>query len=162
MIKRILNKLHILLKERGLTISAAESCTGGWIAKLMTDTPGSSKYFLGGVVAYSNEVKTKALGIPADLLEKFGAVSEETCRAMCLGVRNLTASDVAVSVTGIAGPDGGSPEKPVGTVYAGFCVGEDVFVKLFHFAGNRNAIREKTCRGTLSYLLSLLKETPNA
>jgi len=105
-----------LLVERGATLAAAESCTGGLIGKMVTDVPGSSRYFLGGVVAYSNAVKQSLLGVPPELIDAHGAVSEPVAAAMAEGVRRSLGSDYGLAVTGIAGPDGGSEEKPIGTV----------------------------------------------
>ena len=106
-----------LLTEQGLTIAVAESCTGGLIAHQLTNVPGSSAYFIGGVVAYSNEVKERVLGVSSEILSLYGAVSEECAREMARGARCLFGADVAISSTGIAGPTGGTPEKPVGLVY---------------------------------------------
>ena len=105
------------LKNAGVTVACAESCTGGTIAHMITLVPGASAYFLGGVVAYSNEVKKQVLGVNADDLEKYGAVSEPVARQMAEGVRKVTGADYAVSTTGVAGPDGGTKEKPVGTIW---------------------------------------------
>jgi nicotinamide-nucleotide amidase len=109
-----------LLKERNLTIATAESCTGGLVAHKLTSVPGSSAYFLGSVVAYSNEVKKAQLGVPDETLENHGAVSEETVKAMAQGVRQLLKTDIGISTSGIAGPDGGTPEKPVGTIWIAY------------------------------------------
>jgi len=103
--------------EKGKTISTAESCTGGYISHLITSNPGSSGCFLGGVVAYSNELKVGMLGVKEETLDEFGAVSRETASEMSVGIQERTGSDVGLSVTGIAGPDGGTEEKPVGTVF---------------------------------------------
>jgi len=110
-------RLCQLLGSRSLTVATAESCTGGLIAKFITDIPGAGEVFLGGVAAYHNSVKTRVLSVPEATLAAFGAVSKQTAAAMARGVRALTGADVAVSTTGIAGPGGGSPEKPVGLVY---------------------------------------------
>ena len=109
--------LFDLLKEKGKTLAAAESCTGGLIAKRMTDLPGASKVFRGGVVSYWSEVKASVLGVDQDLLDAYGAVSEPVARAMAEGVRTLTGADLAVSVTGVAGPDADERGNAVGTVY---------------------------------------------
>ncbi|WP_210463653.1 competence/damage-inducible protein A [Rufibacter roseolus] len=109
-----------LLKEQNLTIATAESCTGGLVAHKLTSVPGSSAYFLGSVVAYSNEVKKAQLGVPAETLENHGAVSEETVRAMAEGVRKLLKTHIGISTSGIAGPDGGTPDKPVGTIWIAY------------------------------------------
>ena len=108
-----------LLADNNKTISSAESCTGGTISKLLTSVPGSSRYFLGGITAYSNSVKERVLGVPAAIIDRFGAVSSECVAAMAEGIRRLTGSDYSVSTSGIAGPDGGSAEKPVGLVWIG-------------------------------------------
>ncbi len=106
-----------LLTEQGLTIAVAESCTGGVIAHRLTNVPGSSAYFIGGVVAYSNRVKERVLEVSRETLSVYGAVSEETAREMARGARRLFDTDVAISATGIAGPTGGTPQKPVGLAY---------------------------------------------
>lgn len=112
-------KLLGLLCEKNITFSAAESCTGGLVLEMLTSLPGASSVILGGVVSYSNSVKENVLGVPSETLERFGAVSRECALEMAEGVRRITGSDISVSVTGIAGPDGGTPEKPVGTVCFG-------------------------------------------
>lgn len=106
-----------LLKEKGLKLAVAESCTGGMIGEMLTTVPGSSDYFEGGIISYSNELKIKVLGVPAEIIDKHGAVSEECARAMAEGVRVVTGAQVGLSVTGIAGPAGGTPDKPVGTIW---------------------------------------------
>ena len=106
-----------MLTEKGKTVSAAESCTGGLISSLFTSIPGSSEYYLGSVTSYSNSVKTGVLGVPSEILEKYGAVSEECVRKMAEGVRSITGSDFSVATSGIAGPGGGSESKPVGLVW---------------------------------------------
>ncbi len=108
-----------LLRPAGLTVAVAESCTGGLVGKHLTDVPGSSDYFLGGVTAYDNRVKTEVLGVPADMLAAHGAVSPEVAAAMAEGVCRLLGADCALSTTGVAGPDGGTATKPVGLVYIG-------------------------------------------
>jgi nicotinamide-nucleotide amidase len=130
-----------LLRARGLTLGTAESCTGGLVAARITDVPGSSDVFSGAVVAYSNEVKISELGVPAAVLDAHGAVSAETAAAMAHGARSRLGVDVAVSVTGIAGPDGGSAEKPVGLVYL-HAVGPDGEQgRRLDFPGDRETIR---------------------
>jgi PncC family amidohydrolase len=109
-------KIALLLRARCQTLATAESCTGGLIASRITDIPGSSDYFLGGVVAYDNRIKISLLGVPPGLLAQYGAVSRETVREMAAGARTALGADIAISVSGIAGPGGGTPEKPVGTV----------------------------------------------
>ena len=132
-----------LLRAQKLTLATAESCTGGLIGHRLTDISGSSDYFVGGVVAYSNQVKEKLLGVSADTLTQYGAVSELTALEMARGVRRLLDSDIAVAVTGIAGPGGGSPEKPVGLVYIALSAGDQEVCRRFVFdhdrAGNKSA-----------------------
>ena len=129
------------LRQQGLTLSAAESCTGGLIAKRLTDVAGASAAFLGGVVSYTNAVKAGVLGVPRDLLEQYGAVSEPAARAMAEGVRRLTGSDLAVSVTGLAGPDGDDRGNPVGTVYLGLSLPGETLVRRLALGGDRPRIR---------------------
>jgi nicotinamide-nucleotide amidase len=131
-----------LLKESGKTFAVAESCTGGMISALVTDTPGSSAYFAGGVVSYSNSAKESLLGVRGETLAQRGAVSEETAREMAQGARQRFGADLGAAVTGIAGPDGGTPEKPVGTVWFALSdgSGEDLAKKRF-FIGDRNMVR---------------------
>ena len=147
-----------LLIGQSLTLSIAESCTGGLICSKITDTPGSSEYLLGGVVSYSNFLKSEYLGVSNDLLNKHGAVSREVAEAMAVGVRVRSKSDIGLSVTGIAGPSGGSDEKPVGTVYIAIATTEENWVSKFLFSGNRKQIREITAQSSLDlirkYLLS--------
>lgn len=117
------------LKEKNLKLATAESCTGGWIAKRITDVAGSSSVFECGVVSYSNRIKTQLLGVPSETLETHGAVSAETAREMVNGVRRLSGADIAVSVTGIAGPDADGTDKPVGLVYIAVSDGKNTVVK---------------------------------
>jgi PncC family amidohydrolase len=129
------------LAEKKLTLSVAESCTGGLIANRLTDISGSSVYFERGLVTYSNESKIQLLGVPSDIIEKHGAVSEETARPMAEGVRKLAGTDLGLSSTGIAGPTGGSPEKPVGTVYVALADTNRTICR--HFAFRWDRIRNK-------------------
>ena len=126
-------KIVSILKEKKLTLSCAESCTGGLIAKSITDVSGCSSVFYGGVVAYDNSVKMNILGVKDETLSTFGAVSFETAREMALGVKSALKTDIGISTTGIAGPDGGTPKKPVGTVYIGIAIGDTVssFLNIF-------------------------------
>ncbi|MDP4587056.1 MAG: competence/damage-inducible protein A [Flavobacteriales bacterium] len=132
--------LNDVLQAKSKTIACAESCTGGSIAALLAKHPGSSKSFLGGVVAYANEVKTAVLGVKASTLADQGAVSEQTSKEMVLGVIKLTGADYAVSTSGVAGPDGGSEEKPVGTVWIAYGSAEKVFTKQLNLGTNRQRI----------------------
>ena len=138
-----------LLRDRGLTVASAESCTGGLVAKRLTDIPGSSDYFLGGVVAYSNPLKTALLDVEPALLDEHGAVSEEVAAAMAVGVRRRLGADCAISTTGIAGPGGGSAEKPIGLVYIGTALGDDVQVRSYTMFRSREEIRTRTAQTAL-------------
>ena len=128
------------LREEGKVLAAAESCTGGLIAKRMTDLPGASQVFCGGVVSYTNEVKARVLRVPDALLDRFGAVSEPVARAMAEGVRMATGSDLGVSVTGVAGPASDDRGNPVGTVYVGLATKDGTTCKLCQF-GKRSRAR---------------------
>lgn len=150
-----------LLRARELTVSAAESCTAGLVAKRLTDVPGSSDYFVGGIAAYANRVKEQLLGVSHDLLVDRGAVSEEVAAAMVEGVRRLLGSDCALSTTGIAGPGGGSAEKPVGLVYVGSALGETIKIERLRLFGTREQIRERAALSALDLLRRrLLVEWP--
>lgn len=146
------------LRHRGLTLALAESCTGGLIAKRITDIPGSSSYFLGGLVTYSNESKQALLGVKEATLAAYGAVSEQTAREMAVGARRAIGADIAVSVTGIAGPGGGSPEKPVGTVWIGIATADGVDARHHRFLGERDEIRERTAQAALALLWRHLEQ----
>ena len=147
-----------LLTEKGLTLGTAESCTGGMVAASIVDVPGASQVFRGGVVAYDNAVKRDVLHVPAETLERFGAVSFETAEAMALGAAAVLGADCVISTTGIAGPGGGTPEKPVGLVYVGvFCRGECA-VEEFHFRSERSAVRSRTVAKGLLKLVRMLRE----
>jgi nicotinamide-nucleotide amidase len=131
----------VLLKEQGRTVSVAESCTGGLITDRLTDIPGSSLYLERGLVTYSNRSKTDLLGVPEAVLEKHGAVSEETARLMAEGVRRLAGSDLGLATTGIAGPDGGSEAKPVGTVFIALADGAETYCRKFSYRWNRRRVK---------------------
>lgn len=138
------------LAAKRLTLCTAESCTGGWIAKTVTDIAGSSAWFEGGVVAYSYEAKEALLGVRPETLEQHGAVSRETVIEMVSGALARFGATVAVAVTGIAGPSGGTPDKPVGTVWIGWKRrGGYARTELFHFAGDRDAVRRQTVAAAL-------------
>lgn len=145
-----------LLRARELKLATAESCTGGLVAHRITNVPGSSDYFLGGVVAYDNQVKMDVLNVPAGLLAQYGAVSEETVRAMAEGAWGLTRADVAVSVSGVAGPGGGSPEKPVGTAWIGLAAPEGTWARHYCFAGDREQNKASAAEAALQFLLDYL------
>jgi nicotinamide-nucleotide amidase len=145
--------------EQGLTLATAESCTGGMVAQRLTSVPGSSRVFLGGVVAYADEVKAAELGVPRELIERHGAVSAETAVAMAAGARERLGADVAVSVTGIAGPDGGSEEKPVGLVYLHAESPSGSRSVEFVFPGDREGIRRRAAVTALHLVRRLLTQS---
>lgn len=145
----------LLLKNR-MTIAFAESCTGGMIAGRLVNVPGVSKAFGTGYVTYSNKAKRKLLGVKKSTLKQYGAVSLQTAKEMAEGALAASGADAAVSVTGIAGPDGGTAEKPVGLVYIGCCVQGNTFVQEYHFLGNREKIRESTVAAALTFARSCL------
>lgn len=149
--------LFRMLNERKKSISFAESCTGGLLSKMITDIPGSSKVFVGSVVSYSNDVKRGLLGVSEETLKSFGAVSKETAMEMIKGCKKLFNTDIAVAVTGIAGPDGGTSEKPVGLVYTAIDIEGELEVKEHLFSGDRDAIRERSAKYVFDSIIKRLK-----
>lgn len=149
----VAENLVALLKARGLTCATAESCTGGGVGSAITAVPGSSAVFAGGVISYSNEVKHAVLGVSADDLVRVGAVSREVAEQMAVGARRLLKTDLAVSLTGIAGPDGGSAEKPVGLVWFGLASAEGVRSEKAIFRGDRARVREQAVVHALGMLM---------
>ena len=148
--------VHKTLIAKGKTLATAESCTGGNITRLLTAQAGASAYFKGGVVAYSNEVKESSLGVKHETLEAHGAVSEETVREMVEGVRERLGADYAIATTGIAGPGGGTPEKPVGTVWVAVCSKEKTVTQLMHYGDRRQQTIDRTTNQAFSMLMKLL------
>ena len=148
--------VHKTLIEKGKTLATAESCTGGNIARLLTAQAGASTYFKGGVIAYSNEVKECALGVKHETLVAHGAVSEETVREMVEGVRQRLGADYAIATTGIAGPGGGTPEKPVGTVWVAVCDHEHNVTQLMHYGDRRQQTIDRTTNQAYSMLIRLI------
>jgi nicotinamide-nucleotide amidase len=148
-----------LLRKAGLTLSVAESCTGGLVGKRVTDVPGSSDCFLGGVTAYSNQVKTQLLDVPQGMLAQYGAVSEEVARTMAEGVARLLGSDCALSTTGVAGPGGGTDEKPVGLVFIGCTIKGVTEVERMRLWGKRDQVRERAALAALDLLRRRLLRT---
>jgi len=146
------------LRKRKLTIAIAESCTGGLLGSRITDVAGSSEYFLGGVIAYQNEVKEALLQVPHEVISAHGAVSPQTAEAMARGCRDLFKSDIAVSITGIAGPGGGSAEKPVGLVYIGLISSHGVISRRFQWDGSRTQNKESSVRAAIELILSSIDE----
>ena len=138
------------LIEQKVTISTAESCTGGMLGQFLTETPGISSVYQGGFVTYSNQLKEQLLGVPKEIIEKYGAVSEECAAAMARGCREKTQSDIAVSITGIAGPDGGTAEKPVGLVYVGLASAAEVKVRFFKWGNDRKSTRVRAAKMALN------------
>jgi nicotinamide-nucleotide amidase len=145
----------LLLKHQWM-LTTAESCTGGMIAATCTDLPGSSLWFERGFVTYSNAAKTELLGVDATLIAQHGAVSEPVVRAMVLGALAHSHAQVAVAVTGVAGPSGGSPEKPVGTVWLGWATPDQIVTERCHFEGDRQAVRRSTVKHALGRLANML------
>ncbi|MBL8258735.1 MAG: CinA family protein [Candidatus Competibacteraceae bacterium] len=149
------------LRDRQLKLVAAESCTGGWIAKTITDIPGSSAWFDCGWVTYSNTAKAALLGVAEATLERCGAVSAETVAEMAAGALQRGDAGVSIAVSGIAGPDGGSPEKPVGTVYLAWMMDDGLLhTECRHFRGDREAVRSQTVMAALEGLLDVLALRP--
>jgi nicotinamide-nucleotide amidase len=148
-----------LLKTRGYTVAAAESCTGGLFSSRLTDVAGSSSYVRGGVVAYANDAKTSLVGVPADLIAAYGAVSEPVAAAMAEGIRERTGADVAVGITGIAGPGGGTPEKPVGTVAIAVIVpGQPAYVRTYQFVGGRAMVKFQATQAAMDRIRRMLTD----
>lgn len=147
-----------MLAQRGITLALAESCTGGLVAKRITDPPGASAVLVGAVVAYANEIKESILGVKRATLIEFGAVSAETAREMVIGVRRCIGADAALSITGIAGPGGGTPEKPVGTVWIGAALGDRITTRRYIFPGGREEIRERAAQAALAMLWRMLQD----
>ena len=143
----------VLKALAGKTLVTAESCTGGGIGAALTAIPGSSRVYKGGIISYTNWVKNRILGVPEELLEQFGAVSEQVAKAMAEGAREKLQADVAVSVTGLAGPDGDDRETPVGTVFIGYCDEEKSYVSHFCFAGNREQVQKEAICAALRIIL---------
>ena len=158
--KSLSRQLAEVLLERHLTLATAESCTGGLVGGTLTSVPGSSAWYLGGVVAYDNRIKTALLGVPPATLARHGAVSPQTARAMAQGILERTGADLSVSVTGIAGPSGGTPSKPVGLVYIGLARRgrKPSAVKYLSPAKTRRAIRSATVNQALLALLATLRD----
>lgn len=152
----VAEKLVELYKSSGKTCATAESCTGGGIGAAITSVAGSSEVFLGGIISYANEVKRDVLGVAAQVLDEHGAVSPETAAQMAEGARKLTKADVAVAVTGIAGPGGGSAEKPVGLVWFGLATADGVRTEKAIFPGNREQVRSATVTHALGMLTTAI------
>ena len=156
-LRDLAEQLGECMTSKGMKLASAESCTGGWLAKVITDIPGSSAWFVGSVVSYSNEAKQSLLDVSADTLAEFGAVSGDTVLEMSDGLFTHTDADVAVSISGIAGPGGGSDVKPVGLVWLSWGKRDkSVFANPYNFDGDREAVRRQSIKQALENLLDLL------
>ncbi len=144
------------LTARGWWLATAESCTGGLIGHTLTSVAGSSEWYLGGVVAYANSVKQGVLGVDAGDLEQYGAVSRQVVEAMAVGAARVIGTETAIAVSGVAGPGGGTPEKPVGTVWVGWKAGPVVRAECFHFSGGRSEVKEQSVQAALEGLSLML------
>ena len=151
-------ELLTLLRERSGKLASAESCTGGLVAAAFTDIPGISEVFQGSVVAYDNSVKMRLLEVPEDVLIKFGAVSEECAGFMASGAAKAAGANYAVSTTGIAGPTGAVPGKPVGTVCIGYYLDGKIITETNHFSGDRNKVRNQAVARAITHLIELLQD----
>ena len=144
---------QVLQALRGKRLATAESLTGGGIGAAITGVSGASKVYAGGIISYTNEVKHGLLGVPMELLDRLGAVSGPVAKAMALGAKNALKADVAVSVTGLAGPDGDEFGHPVGTVFIGYADGDKSLFREYHFSGDREAVRDQTIAAALELIL---------
>jgi nicotinamide-nucleotide amidase len=148
-----------LLRRKGRTLAIAESCTGGLICDRITDVSGSSDYFMGGMVTYSNASKAKHLGIPLDYIKRYGAVSPQVAKKMAQGVRRTFNTTFGLSTTGVAGPTGGTKRSPVGRVFIGLVEGRKVWVEKLDLKGNRREIKKESTRLSLKYLYDFVRKT---
>ena len=156
----LVERLASELSKRNARIATAESCTGGWIAKVLTDMPGSSAWFEYGFVSYGNNAKTAMLGVEPALIEKYGAVSAEVAEAMVTGALATSGAQLALAVTGIAGPEGGTPDKPLGTVWFAFAgAGRGVVSACQQFEGDRDTVRRQTVSTALTGVLKYLEKS---
>jgi nicotinamide-nucleotide amidase len=156
--RKLVNKVSDELKKHQVTVATAESCTGGLLAHTLTNISGSSEYFNQGVISYSNKAKMELLGVPEGLIKRHGAVSEEVAAAMAQAIQQSASVDYGLSTTGIAGPTGGTKEKPVGLVYIAIATKDSVVVKRFLFSGDRLSNKESSCTAALELLLELLSQ----
>ena len=150
------SELFEVFNSKGLTLAVAESCTGGLISKTITDVPGASSFFIGGVITYHNDLKHELLDVSRETLEKYGAVSRDCALEMATGVRELTGADVGISATGIAGPSGGTPTKPVGLVYVACSSDGTSKARELHLQGGRLDVRRQTMRAALILVLEVV------
>jgi nicotinamide-nucleotide amidase len=152
----LLNKIYLKLIEKNYKIATAESCTGGLVSHNLTNISGSSIYFDRGIISYSNESKIELLDVSSQIIEKYGAVSEEVAIAMADGIRKKYNVDVGISTTGIAGPTGGTKNKPVGLVFIGISIKDENYVKKFNFKGDRLKNKQLTCNAALNFLYDII------
>ncbi len=145
----------VIKSLQGKTLATAESCTGGGIGAALTAVPGSSAVYKGGIISYTNEIKENLLGVPAAMLAKFGAVSEPVAQAMAEGARKQLQADIAVSVTGLAGPGGDEYGNPVGTVFIGYADATKAYAKEYHFPGDREEVRNQAICAALQIILEV-------
>jgi PncC family amidohydrolase len=155
---KLLKKVSDELKKYQVTVATAESCTGGLLAHTLTNVSGSSEYFDRGTITYSNKAKHDILGVPEEVLKKHGAVSIQVAEAMAQGIRKRASVDYGLATTGIAGPTGGTKDKPVGLVYIAIATKDRIIVKRFLFSGDRLANKESTCTAALELLLEMLSQ----
>jgi len=152
-------KVGQVLRLQGRVLVLAESCTGGWVAQCVTDVPGSSAWFDRGFVTYSNQAKCELLDVPSEIIQVHGAVSSETVRAMAAGALSHSAADVAVAVSGIAGPTGGTPDKPIGTVWFAWQRDDGICrIQCMQFGGDRRGIRQQAVRAALQGILDVCRD----
>lgn len=156
LMKNIAKEIINAATKKGITITTAESCTGGMVAAALTSISGASVVFETGFVTYANSAKTKLLGVPEVMIKKYGAVSKEVAKAMAEGARKKASATIAISITGIAGPSGGSVKKPVGTVFIGVATPEKTIVEKYHFSGIRAQIRRQATNQALALLYSFI------
>ena len=153
---KISSQIHKIMANNGKTVSVAESCTGGLLSKMLTDLSGSSNYFILGIVAYNNKVKESVLKIPKAIISKNGEVSADVAKRMAKAVKRIAKTDFGIGITGIAGPSGGSAEKPAGTVFIAVADKNHIICKKFKFSGSRSIIRAKSALKALELLKTLV------
>lgn len=155
---RLAARVGDALKGHKLTLTTAESCTGGWVSQMVTSVPGSSQWFDRGFVTYTNRAKEEMLGVPGDLLAREGAVSEAVARAMAEGALERAPAHISVAISGIAGPEGGTPQKPVGTIWMAWSArGQDTRARSSHFAGDREMVRQQAVMAALQGILDVVE-----
>lgn len=153
-------QINNLMVKEGLTLSVAESCTGGLLSDRITNVPGASNYFMGGVIAYNNDIKINILRVPFNIIYTYGAVSGKTALAMAKGVKDLFDTEVGIGITGVCGPTGGTTAKPVGLVFIGGVYEDNEVIREFYFEGERLEVKQKAVDEALNLILELIQETP--